>query len=95
MPRTTRTPVERLQQKVRAQLARPYDDGWEGRYMRISCHAQETTDGNLVLVVVTPYEHDEVESSIAAAAEDRDVEITARRSGQGHEETELVAHLTQ
>ena len=81
----------REKRRLRSQLARPYDEKWEERYLSIAVYHATTKSGNGVLLIESPYEHEE--SAIRAGLDKLTAERIFVRDGE-RRKTETIVHVT-
>jgi hypothetical protein len=84
------SPIESDARRLRSELARPFDDDWFHRYLRITTRTSETTHGNHVIALLTPFDADR--KTLAAALRETRLVGVSRRPAHG-ERNELLVHV--
>jgi len=82
--------IESDARRLRSELARPLDDDWFHRYLRITTRTSETTYGNHVIALLTPFDADR--NTLAAALRETTLLNVSRRPGRGDRD-ELLVHV--
>lgn len=83
--------LKREARRIRSQMARPLDDGWEQRYLRTSATGHTTGDTSAVMVVQAP--DAPTRSEVRAALRETTLSGLFERPRKGHGR-EAVVHIT-